>query len=411
MNNINEIMLEFIRGGISREDENDLFIKLAQDDELRQEFKTFSAVEKSLKSTNKSFIPPEEMSNSIFNQIGVPLQIPKSSAFLGGFMGSKFFGYLFTAAIALVTGFLLYPIINGTGGNTENTQHEILQKAVNIINNENTNQNKKIGSAEDLVTRNISKINKKNVQLHDANEHPQQELDNNSTLAHEDYTLHTSESSTAVEENAEANDLQVETIEEVERVENIVDKNVIYEDLSANNEIPAMQIAPLSSAMPSSNSDFVFEFNHSAVWNMPQAEIAPSEYAPFHNTSLAVYYKLNSLFKIGAKVRQESFYLLYSGTENEKSFDYKQQPNYTSLSAQLRVSPIEFAFIKPFGELGFGINRGGNLLRTSLGAEISIYPNVSFILAGEYAYFRYLHQSAWFDASKLSLNYGILINF
>ena len=75
MENISEIFLDYINGKLSIESEQEMFTSLSSDDLLRNEFRSFVAIDKSLKSSAESFIPSAAATNSIFASLGLQ-QIP-----------------------------------------------------------------------------------------------------------------------------------------------------------------------------------------------------------------------------------------------------------------------------------------------------------------------------------------------
>jgi hypothetical protein len=133
----------------------------------------------------------------------------------------------------------------------------------------------------------------------------------------------------------------------------------------------------------------------------------------FNNLSVSIYYPLYKTLLIGAEYRQETFYVIYDGKDNKgKNMTYYQQPNLSTFGVSLRYSPFDLGKnFKPFGQVFLGGNIVGFVSREMLGVEYYPYENVYFLLGGELNQFFFRHGSTWFNANKLSLNYGIGMKF
>jgi hypothetical protein len=145
------------------------------------------------------------------------------------------------------------------------------------------------------------------------------------------------------------------------------------------------------------------EFRGSSYWNLPYTYIQPDKYMNFKNTSLAVFYNLADDFKIGAEVRQETFYQQFE----DSVFLYEQQPNFFTGGLSFRYMPFDFGKFYPFIQGTIGYNSAGLVARPMVGFEFRPYPDINFMLGFEYSYLYYKQGNRNFGANKLGLNYGM----
>lgn len=131
----------------------------------------------------------------------------------------------------------------------------------------------------------------------------------------------------------------------------------------------------------------------------------------FNNSGLSVLYKMTDNFDLGATVRRENFYLVYQGVENDKDYEYYQQPNFVSYALMSRYVFNRTGRLSPFIQSELGGNKYGYLGRMSLGAAINIYSNIALVLNLEGSMFMFQNEGQWFTAKKVGFEYGISYSF
>ncbi len=396
-------ILDYLQGKLSTDDEKQLFTEMAYDEELRSQFRSFTAIDKSVKSSAASFSVPGGVTENIYKGIGLSMPFEsapaKSPAGKAMFPGWKWFIVSGISVIAFVLGLLMNPVIFGDEEQPAMAERNVVPKI----------------SSEEIETD--DKI----------------ELDINSLAKIEDNEAGTAASAGVSEDNEEQKQAVSETQESAKKakpetklypIRKITNANVGYNsdmlDMSTNG-IP--RSSGIFSKKSNNNGDneisvsedkstgISIEFKGSAAWFVSEPRIAPSKYSPLHNLSLSGFYGINENLKIGLEVKQETFYLEYRGTEDRTDFNYYQQPNYTTFSPTLRYNPLNFKKIDPFVQIGAGVNKGGYVVKPAAGVEYKAYADLSFVLGMEYDHFWYFHQNNWFNTSKFGINYGIIYKF
>ena len=127
----------------------------------------------------------------------------------------------------------------------------------------------------------------------------------------------------------------------------------------------------------------------------------------FNNTGLGIFYEFSDDLKLGLEIRQETFYQEFTDDE----FEYKQQPNFMTVSAAVRYSFNVWKYIFSFVQLTAGANRGGLVARPMIGLEYKPYPDIAFLVGFEYSYLYFKQEPDYFGANKLGLNYGVSFSF
>ncbi|GAB1372315.1 hypothetical protein MASR1M45_23770 [Candidatus Kapaibacterium sp.] len=159
------------------------------------------------------------------------------------------------------------------------------------------------------------------------------------------------------------------------------------------------------------NDRISVEFRANQDWSVAKPIVERSSYPLFNNTSAAVMYKLSDKITIGADIRQEYFYQEYNGFAEDKSaYNYYQHTNYISAGIIARYNILNTNDINFFIQPGVSFNKVGSAARTMLGAEYNIADKVSVILGLEGSILRFSHQGNNFYSPKVGFHYGIRIN-
>jgi hypothetical protein len=184
-------------------------------------------------------------------------------------------------------------------------------------------------------------------------------------------------------------------------------------DINEFTTISAPQYSPsLEGININTGGNFAFELRGANYWNAQSPTIGPKVLSNFNNTGLTAFYKLNTNFYAGLDIRQETFFLTYSGQENGEYFDYQQQPNFTTASAIFRYKAENIGLgISPFAQISAGLNKAGFLGRAMTGIQYKIIPSFSVMMGIEYNTILYKHQNNYFNNSKIGLNYGLMYMF
>ncbi len=163
------------------------------------------------------------------------------------------------------------------------------------------------------------------------------------------------------------------------------------------------------------------ELSGAQYWFTSGGEANPDAPQTLNNTGITLLYDLGSDFKAGLDIRRENFYQKYDGTESllggEKGekvyYAYEQQPNFTTTSMALRYSP-EFAslgWFSPFVQTMLGVNKAGTAIRLMGGTELLGSSHFSFILGYDYSSLLFSHDGRSYNSSKTGVHVGASIKF
>lgn len=387
MNNIEQIM-DFLDGNWDPETEQSFAARFSGEPELRSEFRNYIMISGEVSKNIKSFGPPQHATESVFDTLGFSLMSESESATQmpkAGFFRSKLFSSLMTGVVSAIVTYLI--MLNYNSGKIE-------------LNHANyVNQNNVQNSA------NIPKVSSSATDLKNQKENTPAErpiMKRSRTENVKVIILH----DTVYSDKVQSLGIQAPVSAEI-AFSNTPAFHVL--NMGGRSEPSNMQPILLSN---DKNLGITFEFNNSTNWNFPVETITPKSLSKFNNMNLAILYDLDKYFRTGIQIDQETFYLIYQGTESDDiTYQYRQQPNFTTYSILFRYYPVEFYQIKPFAGAGFGINSGGYVSRFSAGFEYMPYDNFSFLLSGEYANLWFNHQGSSFAASKASLRYGLSYHF
>jgi hypothetical protein len=155
-----------------------------------------------------------------------------------------------------------------------------------------------------------------------------------------------------------------------------------------------------------------FEVKGNGYWTIPAPDVPLYDAPVFANMQLSGLYSFGEKFKAGIDFRQESFYQHFRGTnEIGEEFEYKQYPNYYTISLMGRYSFWSNQMIGTFAQATLGGTATGAVGRLMLGLELSPYSNLSFLLGIESSMLVYQHQNNIFTSPKIGLSYGVAFNF
>lgn len=378
-----ELILDYINGELSRENEKKLFTQMAYNDELSLAFKDYLLIKNELESDSFKFYPSDTLSKNIFANSGFKVIDDKkiSKNFV---KTNKYLNYILSFVLgAIVFTFINYVFIDkyttaldnykyNTSQIINDNQHTLPKKIIE----KNISKNKKI--LKSTFPKVIS-ISKNNVIIENTN--LSKDTINNNIVE----KLNLSEFRNT--------QLNKRVIIETNRLKEIKNINNNYELWTKNKE---------------KDNKIALEFTKNESWNIPVEKINPNKFNTFNKTGISLFYNFNSNFKAGVGLKQETFYLEYSETNNDTNIYYQQQPNLTTYSINARYLFNKTSGIKPLIGISAGGNKAGAVIRTSLGFEYDIVNNFSILLNAEYSLFLFNHNSEIFNSSKICFNYGLV---
>lgn len=452
----NDLIQDFVDGSIEPNKEEELFLLLSNNDEMRSELKQVLAIKEAVKNDKKAYTPAPESTMKIFNTLGFQAPIPEapipvtpktnifsnlfnskySQGIIGGFIAAA------TTAIIILSLMPWNSDFNSQYSNYDNNLQNNIPYTSNFNNDNyhNNNNNNDITSSNNYGNSNPdinnSKMNSStsNFTLKDSNAYKNTKTEKIRTIIKYVYIKNDSNtkqdniivSDTINEENTFVNNngnviikSSQSTLANIAQL--FIAKPFANERFNSNqNTIPEFGIilAPTFESglfnEVSNSTNWAFEFSGNQAWNFPEASISPKTLQIFNNISLALTYKLNTDLFIGLEYRRETFFQEYLGLDSDgELYIYEQQPNFSTYSATVRYIPevLQFSIIKPFSQLSIGANKAGPVGRAMLGFEIAPYPALSFILGIEGSHLRFYHNNNNFNTSKIGINFGAKFGF
>jgi hypothetical protein len=390
--NYSDQLVEYIDGELTPEAEKELFSAIASDDSLREEMRTLMNMKNAISNSGNLYEPSSAMKGAIFSAVNIvpanaPVPIPENPGMMGKIANFNIKSMLTGGIITLL---LISPFIYFYGKNYQNNGKEAKQNLsqikaetppVNIINSEIKNNSETVKPIIKYVYI-VKEIPKElpnvisNSELEDIKEI------NIATATPQNY------------------DQKFDLVQRNSNLGNELDIRPEH-DLRISDQISVWKDLGLS-----------LEIRNSASWNLPKETIYPSYLSKINNMGFSILYDLDKNIRVGADIRQETFFVRYNGTNNiNQQLQYEQQPNLLSYGIILRYIMPEVLGIKPFIQGIASMNYYGLIGRGSIGLEYRFYPDFGLIAQAEYSNMRFQHQKNNFNSSKVNFTYGINYNF
>ena len=358
-NNLNR----FIDGELPPEEEQQLFLEMASDDELRFQMKQIYAVKSAIGNGVAEDRPSDASTAAVFGALGfspggvegyTPPPPPKS-----GFR--KFAGrYVPLIAILGLTVALLYFLLRDDGTGLQSgiagagTTEEAESQPPVVSSVENTAPAETAQSTH--AAENNSYAIKNNTAASSSRAAADQPLE---SAAGNDkkQEIALAGKETAAIENSQSNPAFSANDFAVSRQES----NYTF----ASGFVPS---TPLEPAGPVADPRWSVEFSRAETGSLQDAPLSPDQ-GFFANTSLAIYYRLFDRFSLGLEARNENFYQHFDGMdETGRLVTYHQYPTFLSYGVNARYRFMEGSF-SPVGQLGYAFNKSGYIGRALTGLE------------------------------------------
>lgn len=392
MNDLSDKFLDYMNGGLAAEEEQKLFTTMAYDNELRDEFRSFVAIDKTLKSTSGSFVPSVGATNAVYSSLGLkfPNELAASEVLTKiPFYQSKFFTGAMTGLTFALVPFVAYLLF-------------FMPKSGDV--DLNINMAELSNKAEIPVIESVE----------DMNVHPVTESKPEIRYVYIDRIVKDGSNEDMVIANPvvqEENDMKSISPITFSDTKLIPGQKINFDRHAPDFELSNMPVETYLQQtfnLLDGNSGFGIEVRGSTNWNIPTETLYPKKISEFVNSGIALQYELTDWLIVGADVRQETFFVKYNGEDQYgQRFKYEQHPNLTSYGFNLRFMPIEIYKFDPYFNFNFGINNYGEVLRGAFGTEYSLYSDIAFIFELEYSYLFFNHKNTLFDTRKIGVNYGV----
>ena len=378
------MIMEFADGTLEAGKEDQLFLSLSADDELKQIFKSHIDIKNAIHSGSGNVVLPASSKSAVFSALS--LGSPQG-------VGANKVLWTATASLFLAVITLLLFLYNGNDKGlatntkqnnyvTAKTTQDIKPETPHIIAKGNAQANQQIQSpivAGNHIKKSRSGLSKKQVI----------KTENTETANNDIALLNKSEYKTTYSNNL-INNQQAEL----------------------NSLFIGRGYSPLSSNITMNSPHAIsLEFRGSRYKMTKSPTINPKNYSPMNNMALGISYNFNNNLSAGLDIREETFFLRYKSTSDIQDFIYEQQPNFTTISASIKYKLNGWNGLQPYATAYAGFNSVGFVGRAMLGAEYNILGNLSIMLGVDFSNLTYTHQNNYFNSSKFGLNYGLIYSF
>lgn len=390
-------LLDFIDGNLNLEEEQTLFSELSYNDSLRDDLKSYIAIDKSIKANPTAFAPSSAATNKVFAALGYTLpaeNVVAAPPAKGGFS----IGKIFTG----ITGGIAGALLTLAAVSFFLDSGEPVRESVVMI--KNFPQIEATGLA---ISESVGGPVSENAKKKDASvitSEVRSPLVQMAPAAHEAENENIQPVKTSNRE-----DLSFSSIGHSAHQSNFFNKEGI--NLSKTRTMPMPVNAVLPKMNYSSGSGLSFEVKNHEAWHLPEQTITPMEVPLFNHTGISLLYGITDELELGASVRRENFYLEYKGFEDNTEYQYYQQPNFVSYAMLTRYALADLYPINPFVQIELGGNKYGYIVRPTIGASMHIYQDVSFVVNLETGLFFFNNDNKWFTAQKIGFEYGIKYTF
>ena len=378
-------VIEFAEGTLDPVQEDELFLKLSADEELRQEFKSHMSIKNAVRTGAAGVVLPAASKAAVFSKLG--LQIPAAATAVSVGTSSAIMSFLLnkktaatTVSLAVVSLILLISTLNNDSiyphnGNFDSFKTDIVYAELPVVSS--FSQERGNSSITDNgISESVS---------------VSEEITNSEDLDNQNEMTEKLLSSSAY----------------VNHQNQFVNYNSEFNHPNINNDYPGLQ----NDIQNIGFKRFSLELRSSNYFNSSKPTISPQEYSSLNNLAVSLMYNANRNLSIGADVRQETFFLQYQGIESGEEYLYEQQPNFTTFSGLARYKLDSWNGFRPFGQVSAGFNSIGLVSRAMMGLEYSAFNNFSFMLSVDFNNLTYTHQNNYFNSSKFGLNYGLVYSF
>lgn len=391
-------IIDFADGNLDPSQEDELFLKLSADVELREELKSHMAVKNAVRTGILGLSVPIAAKTAIFTKLG--LSIPTATTIVGSGAAAGIIAYLtrkkITVAAGLLVGltalFITWLFLPNESDIPKSHQQESFTVGNNIKSAYPEIPNV---SSKEIITQNKAKSATK--QKHSSKFNSFNDIQPNTNIAE-----------LPLENTTEPFDFDRLIIANSYGYLQNINPTLLLNNSQSHFGIPTTSYNPYTS---DNETQFSIEFRGMNYLSTSKPTIEPNRYSPLNNLGLSLLYNVNENLSVGADFRAETFFLRYEGTESGLNYIYEQQPNFTTISAIVRYKLDGWSGLQPFSQLNLGINSIGLVSRAMLGIEYEILPSISLILSTDFNHLIYSHQNNYFQSSKFGLNYGLSYSF
>ncbi len=404
---------EFVDGTLPPEREDEFFMMLSSNSDLRMEFKHMLAIREAVKSDKKAFTPAAESTIKIFGALGFNPPPPaaaivdsktggSSAAGKASFMsryGQGLISGISATVLTLVTVFWLLDF-TGSGGITKIAEKPVQEHSTTIFT-----QEKEPVKANAPVVSSVETDENKTDTKTSRNDLKPRVIIIRDTVFEKMKIPDMADINTDI--NGTDNSKEYNTLKTTE-IKTEPYSNMLSTDYSlpparifSEDEKQVQQHEPIGLKL---------EINGRQDFFGP-TRTTPASMAAFNTSSVAISYELFDDIDVGLDIRQENFYQVFTRTEDDGTVvRISQMPNLTTYGVFCRVRPLGYIYsVAPLLQGNVGIDQAGYTGRTMAGIEISPYSGISILLGWEWS--RLFYNGNKETSDKRGFVYGLQYKF
>ncbi len=457
-----KLIHDFLDGTLDTQQENELFMMISSNDEVRAEFKHSLTLDRALNKKLSSFTPSAKSTVGLFSQLGftAPASLssgPKPPGAIKSTLKKYSQGMAGAASMAVVS-IIAFLLIETGGGNSEIQNNSIANSDLHSNNNLHSNNTAEIS---DLPAKKTIPV----VESYSDEQIPHQAVRN------ENYKKDNFGNDNKTNENNRTNNYRKNNfaksirpnppaaMNNPDRPKNpgAMNTNVpaTQPDITDNaqNKFPdgnllegqAYYLAPNISQSDAAANQTPMRLNHAVdlstvgfvnviepppydnyiepvglsvaihgneYWQLQPKSLPESTIPKFSNMGLTVFYDVSGDLSLGFDVRQEHFYQEFTVAGDDGiDYLYQQTPNYITYSGVVKYDLYQFDYMAFFAQSMAGMTATGGVWRFMAGAEYSPNDAYTFSLGLEYSelVFKNNYDVRLYNAPKLGFNYSVIV--
>ena len=412
-----QLINDFVEGNMDAGHEEQFFLSLASNNELRSELKQQLAIENALMKDSKAIQPSTAVTSMLFARLGFDAPTPQGQAVPKQGFGDKIVNIANRFSQAIITGVatatacvVVFMAISGNDSDsgalatTDTNQPAAELKTYNIVpENSSDIQGIPVVSSESVehkastvIDKPIQKVVKDGNYFHipDIKASSYNEDETSMTIRYED-----------MEKMEFSNDMIF--------AHNELDNNIKIQKLDNDINKPQMfdneNITFINTDGPKLGWSWELQGNANLTqFGMDAGSDSPGT---LKKLGIAGYYELNDKWSLGMEYRSETFDARYNkqrGIFDAVDEDTRLELNSFSIGGRYKLYDSRVSDI--YSQINLGVSNEGILGRLGLGANLAITDDFSLFAGFEYSILGNSYQNTNYDLHKLNFNYGISYN-
>jgi hypothetical protein len=419
--NYSEMIADFFDGTLSSSEELRLFAALAQDTDVRTEFKEMLLIHNATKQDASAFVIPPASESAIFSRLGfaaateaAPLAVPiaaslpsatASSSIAAQQGGMRLWGVIGAiVCAALLSSFFTTWLLRGSWGNTSES----------ASNNGNSNNGAPpyygasfLGSSPqpfvitDTVFRRVI-IQERQAFVSAATPRQNRDWERFMNTVGQDSAKDIIEKNIADESLKQHNTPALQSIEQ--RTTLVEPRNSLPHIAAQTTPQTAPQALPLLGLSVSARGI--------VGWSMIGATRTPAPEQFPTNAAIGALYALSPQHSIGLESGRESFFQrFYTIDGSGVEYRIEQYPTLTWAGAAYRYTMLPESALSPFLHLVVGATEVGAMGRGMAGFTYAPDARTTLLLGAEVASIFYQHENTLYFSPKFNVSYGVSVRF